>query len=336
MILGKTKDSRTRRKHPISIDNAEKLKGQLKQQTELIDYLLLKGFSNSTVTSQTKVVVRFTKWLTKENTPVLEVTYNDILHYIQSRKVGLKQRTISMEINAIKHYYNFLSITNQVLENPTTQIQIKGIKRQTLYDILTSQELEKLFHDFKVDTRLKPLTVAVAKRNRMLLGLMIYQGLGTSELGNLKVEDLKLREGKVLIKGGRRSNDRTLKLEAHQVLDAMEYTLQVRQLLIDNKPDNKDIDSLFVSTGKGVGISNLLVKVMKIVRQQNNKVGSIKQIRASVITNWLKTYNLREVQYKAGHRYVSSTENYIINDFEDLQEDITKFHPIAESLRGHE
>lgn len=329
MKLGKTKDSRTRRKHPISIDHAEALKERLKEQTELIDYLLLKGFSTSTVHSHTKVVIRFTKWLTKENTPVLDVSYNDVLHYIQSRKVGLKQRTVSMEINAIKHYYNFLSITNQTLENPTTQIQIKGIKRQTLYDILTSQELEKLYHNFKVDEDLKPLIVAVAKRNRMLLGLMIYQGLGTSELSNLKVEDLKLREGKILVKGGRRSNERTLKLEAHQVLDAMEYTLQVRQELINYRPDNKEIEALFVSIGSSSRFTNIMGKLIIKLHKQNNKVVSIKQIRASVITNWLKHYNLREVQYKAGHRYVSSTENYIINDFEDLQEDITKFHPIG-------
>lgn len=40
-------------------------------------------------------------------------------------------------------------------------------------------------------------------------------------------------------------------------------------------------------------------------------------------------HNFREVQYRAGHRYVSSTENYLVNDLEDLQEDINKYHPIG-------
>jgi integrase/recombinase XerD len=35
------------------------------------------------------------------------------------------------------------------------------------------------------------------------------------------------------------------------------------------------------------------------------------------------------VQCLAGHRYVSSTEAYLINDLEDLTEDIAKFHPIG-------
>jgi len=68
---------------------------------------------------------------------------------------------------------------------------------------------------------------------------------------------------------------------------------------------------------------------MKQLRLQNKQVKSVKQIRASVITNWLKNYNLREAQYFAGHRYVSSTENYLINNLEDLQEDINKYHPIT-------
>ena len=53
------------------------------------------------------------------------------------------------------------------------------------------------------------------------------------------------------------------------------------------------------------------------------------QIRASVITHWLKQYNLREVQYMAGHKHVHSTEAYQQNDTESLQQDIDRFHPFS-------
>lgn len=70
-------------------------------------------------------------------------------------------------------------------------------------------------------------------------------------------------------------------------------------------------------------------KPKKELRKQNKQVESVKQIRASVITRWLNVYNLLEVQYLAEHQYVSSTENYLINDLEDLKEDINKYHPIG-------
>jgi integrase/recombinase XerD len=65
------------------------------------------------------------------------------------------------------------------------------------------------------------------------------------------------------------------------------------------------------------------------LKKLNRNIESVQQIRTSVITHWLKHYNLREVQYMAGHRYVSSTEAYLINDLDDLQEDINKYHPIG-------
>ncbi|MGB3342779.1 MAG: hypothetical protein WBA61_02595 [Aequorivita sp.] len=50
---------------------------------------------------------------------------------------------------------------------------------------------------------------------------------------------------------------------------------------------------------------------------------------ASVITIWLGQYNLRKVQYLAGHRYISSTERYLQNDLENLHEMVNNFHPIG-------
>lgn len=44
---------------------------------------------------------------------------------------------------------------------------------------------------------------------------------------------------------------------------------------------------------------------------------------------WLKHYNIREVQYMAGHRYISSTERYQQDDLESLHELIESLHPIG-------
>jgi len=52
------------------------------------------------------------------------------------------------------------------------------------------------------------------------------------------------------------------------------------------------------------------------------------QVRESVITAWLKQYDLRKTQYLAGHKYVSSTEDYKANVIDELQEDIRKFLPL--------
>ena len=51
-------------------------------------------------------------------------------------------------------------------------------------------------------------------------------------------------------------------------------------------------------------------------------------MRASVITHWVKIYDLRKAQYMAGHRYVGSTEDYKQQVLDELQGDVKKFHPL--------
>ena len=64
------------------------------------------------------------------------------------------------------------------------------------------------------------------------------------------------------------------------------------------------------------------------IRLISPRVHSINHLRASVISNWTKKYNLREVQYMAGHKYVSSTEHYQQQNLDNVHDDIIKFHPI--------
>ena len=61
----------------------------------------------------------------------------------------------------------------------------------------------------------------------------------------------------------------------------------------------------------------------------NKKVINAKQIRSSVITEWLRKNNLRQVQYMAGHKYVSSTERYQLNNIDDLKNEVQQHHPMS-------
>ena len=160
-----------------------------------------------------------------------------------------------------------------------------------------------------------------------MLGLLVYQGLKTEELAKLEVTDIKLREGKIEVPGGKKSNHRTITLESHQVLDLYEYILQARPEIL--KSSGEETNQLIITlTGQASSISNLVSSFIKPLKAQYPILQNAKQIRASVITKWLKMYNLREVQYLAGHRYIGTTEGYQQNDIEGLAEEINMFHPL--------
>ncbi len=337
MRLAKSRDSRTRGKTKAPVLSAEslQLKAALKTgNVAFIDYLLGKGYSRETIKAYVYDVDRFTSWLQEEGITPESASYADVLYYIQQKKGVVKQRTLSTALNSIRHYYTYLVNTEQVPENPAAAIKIRGVKRRKLYQILSKQELESLYHHYSTEVKEQVKkqnwqrnSYLATKRNKIIIGLLVYQGVSTSELVNLTVQDIKLREGKIYIAGGRRSNEREQPLEAVQMLDMMEYIMQIRpELLVLT---NKQTEQLLVSTGKSLRIHNSLTKLVQKLKAQNGKVNSLKQIRTSVIIGWLKVHNLRKVQYMAGHRFVSSTEAYLANDPNDLQEEITKYHPIG-------
>jgi integrase/recombinase XerD len=112
---------------------------------------------------------------------------------------------------------------------------------------------------------------------------------------------------------------------------ALMDTLQVRQLFIpfQENPETKRLFLSMPSAGKSKANDSLQIwkGLTKKVKEQHKGVINFKQVRTSVITHWLKQYNLRQVQYMAGHRYISSTETYMVNQMDDLIEEIDKFHP---------
>ncbi len=87
----------------------------------------------------------------------------------------------------------------------------------------------------------------------------------------------------MLIRGNGRNNERLLPLHVHQLLLLQKY--------LDK---NKFAQQLFS------GDINQQVKYMfSQLQQLNKKIMHTYQIRASIIMQWLKQYNLRQVQYMA-------------------------------------
>jgi len=288
-------------------------------------YLKSRSYTLRGIKSRMTVFNIYSKWVTCENIEIEQVAYTDLLVFMKwcSNK-GTTQRSIQNYMGTVKHLYDYFIKQGQAAKNPATDIKVKGVKRKILYRILVPHELHAIYNNYSEDT-------PIGTRNKAILGLLINQGLRTGELARLKVKDIKLREGKITVPGSRKSEGRDLTLQAHQVMNFYDYVLKARQEILDvNKKVDKQPSQLFISqAGNGNSISNIMTQLIIKIRKVNPHVINAKQIRASVITKWLKLYNLREVQYLAGHRYISSTEHYLQNDIEGLLEEVQKYHPLG-------
>jgi integrase/recombinase XerD len=250
----------------------------------------------------------------------LTAGYNEIMDYLgYIRKRNLKGGMICV-LYGIKKYYSYLLKTGQRKDNPAATIRLRDTRNcdVQLQDLFTAEELERLL-ECKVRNRL------LVNRNKIILSLLIYQGLTMGELCRLECDNINLEEGTVYIKPTRRTNSRTLKLQAKQVFWIMNYLQADRP-----KFTKKEISQLLITqrgrAESGDGIKKLLQSYKHLYPGRKLNAQTIRQ---SVITNLLKKgTDLRVVQTFAGHKYPSATEKYKQSDVEALKNEVLKYHPL--------
>ncbi len=299
------------------------------------EWLILKKYSPATTETTVRLVEYFSRWAEGESiTELEEISYQDAMMFMQwSNKHGASQKTIANYLNHIRKFYQFLMSEGEVKENPVAHIKVQGIKRKIYYDVLNTEELQLLYSQYPTTITAAPgknippqqRNILSRRRNKVILSLLVYQGLRVEEVAALNLQDLQLREGKITIHSQRRTAARTMKLEPHQVYELMDYVHEIRKQFLQT---TEATDKLFLQWRKGENFYGITQMMLSHLRKINSRIKNFDQIRASVITAWLKQYDLRKVQYLAGHKYVSSTEEYKANNIDELQDDITKFHPL--------
>jgi site-specific recombinase XerD len=284
-------------------------------------YLKKLGQSTKSIASCEKSVGLFLEWMEKQSIEPEQGNYADVLAYMKHcQKNGTTQRTIQNYVNMIRHFYDHLIEQKEIKTNPTSGIKVQGVKRKSLYHIFKPEELHAIYNSYQ-DGSLK------GKRNKVMLGLLVYQGVKTEELAKLETRDVKMKEGKIEIPGGLKSEGRVLQLEPHQVLEFYDYVNSTRKEILTKS--GEQTDKFFVGIEGGESFSSCMTRLMFWARRKNKLVVNPKQLRASVIVKWLKMHNLRKVQYLAGHRFISATESYKQNEMEGLTEEVNKFHPLG-------
>ncbi len=313
-----------------------KFTGEVKQQVESFrNHLQKQHIDKNTLRQKTNYAGYFLKWLETEHLQAENTRYNDLLNFVDYCKLEGKSKThVNRIIASVRDYYKFLKTSQPDIINPAINLHLKGERHKVVSGTVDFKELETLYQAYRTGNLRE-------KRNKIILGLFIYQAINTEELSKLEPCHVKLREGKIYIPGNRRRNSRTLELKPFQVMELHEYLTEIRPKILEEvakpkpcrKPDKinrKRIENqLFVSINGSEHIKNSLLHLFRDVQKINPNVINAVQIRQSVIAYWLKTMNLRQVQYMAGHKYVSSTERYQTNNLDNLQSKLEKLHPLA-------
>ena len=289
---------------------------------EFKSYLRIeRSLSENTIDSYLRDVRKLAKFSEEKDLNELQITKAEVKEFIASiNKEVISARSQSRIISGIKAFYKYLILEDYLKVNPTELIESPriGIK---LPDTLSIEEIDSLIS--AID-----LSHPQGERNRAILEVLYSCGLRVSELTNLKLSNIRFKEGyvKVLGKGNK---ERFAPIGSSAIKFLNIYLNKIRNHQ-DIKKGSEDI--IFLNRR-----GNKLTRVMifTIIKQLAEKIGMNKKISPHTFRHSFATHlieggaDLRAVQEMLGHESITTTEIYTHLDREYLRESIMQFHPRA-------
>lgn len=191
--------------------------------------------------------------------------------------------------------------------------------------VLTASEAEAVLNQVDV---FDPLGL----RDRAILETLYSTGMRRMELIGLKVYDLDMERGTVMIRQGKGRKDRMVPIGERAVLWIRKYLADVRPSFA-TEPDNGTL--FFTNYGESIKPNRLSDIVAHYVGEANiGKRGSCHLFRHTMATLMLEHgADIRFIQQMLGHADLSTTQIYTQVSIRKLKEIHAKTHPSARLKR---
>lgn len=283
---------------------------------EYINYIYIeKKLSDNTKNAYEKDLYSFSNYLKDKNIKL--VTTSDIKKYIKYlNDLGEKEKTIARKIVSIRTFFNYLMREKIINNNPCEKVESPKLKK-TLPKTLNEDEINKLLD-------INPKT-ALEWRNKAMLELMYATGLRVSELVELEINDINLKDNYVRV-FGKGKKERIIPMADITTKIVDEYINIYRESLLKGYLTDK----VFISNyGRGMTRQGFFKNLKRIAKVQGIKKDfSPHTLRHSFATHLLEHgADLRSIGEMLGHENIKTTQIYTHVSNKKLRDDYENFHP---------
>jgi len=241
---------------------------------------------------------------------------SDVL--IELTKQGKSPRSIARSLSALRSFFKFLREQKIRLDNPISTHKTPKLGRALPKD-LSEQDVEALIHAPNTET-------ALGLRDRAMFEVLYASGLRVSELINLRLDLINLKQGYLRITG-KGNKERLVPLGEV----ACEW---VEKYLVESRPQlyKTSMDYLFLTQHGGImSRQNFWYAIKRYALQAEINVElSPHTLRHAFATHLLNHgADLRVVQMLLGHSDLSTTQIYTHVAQIRMQQLHEKYHPRA-------
>jgi integrase/recombinase XerC len=229
---------------------------------------------------------------------------------------GVTSRSVNRKISTLKSFYKFLMRQGIIDKNPADRVIIPRMGKK-LPVFVQEREINYLLdggffgNDFQ------------GKRDKAIITLFYGSGIRLSELKNIRIQDLDLKEKTVKVLG-KRNKERLVPFP-------LEIATVVKEYLEERNELFGDVSDVVFLTDKGEPIYSkliyrIVIKHLSLVTTLDRKSPHI--LRHSYATHLLnRGADLNAIKELLGHSNLAATQVYTHTTFEELKKIYKQAHP---------
>src|SRR5260370_13254568 len=169
-----------------------------------LDYLKVeKGLAGLTVGAYHSDLMQFSEFLESRRRNLARARRDDVRGFLSHLFAnGVRDRSVARKLSTLRHFYKYLLLDRLVKHDPTLEIDSPR-QWKVLPKSLAGSEIDAMVNARSTAAAIaaSEISVALAQRDTALLEVLYAAGLRVSEVIHVRLEDLKLELGHVLVRG---------------------------------------------------------------------------------------------------------------------------------------
>lgn len=287
-----------------------------------------KGLSPLTISAYASDIGQFSSFLEKRKGTLLRAARTDVGDFLQELFANsVDGRSVGRKLSALRHLYKYLRLDKFVEHDPTLNIDSPK-QWKVLPKALARDEMDALLVAPRASSN-RQEAEAMAVRDRAMLEMFYAAALRVSEIIAIKLEDLKLDMGYVLVRGkGDKERMAPLGKSAQDAVG--NYLHTARPVLAASATPDRNSPILFLGRGAHKLTRQRVWQVVRAASSGMGRNASPHMLRHSCATHMVENgADLRTVQTILGHADISTTQVYTHLALDRLKNVYQKHHPRA-------
>jgi integrase/recombinase XerD len=296
---------------------------------EYLESLAIRNYSGQTIGNREFLLRQFIQWCRERGVtdplevtrPVLERYQRYLFLYRKKNGEPMSFRSQHSRLVPLRMWFRWMTRQNHLLHNPASELELPKLGQPLPRNILSASEVEQIL-------QLCDVADPIGLRDRAIIEVLYSTGIRRGEIVALKLYDLSLDRGVVLVRQGKGKKDRYVPIGERAIAWLEKYIREARpQLAVE--PD--DMTVFLTAQGEPFCLDHMTSNVKaRIDAAKLGKTGACHLFRHTMATLMHENgADIRFIQEILGHVKLETTQIYTHVSIRTLQQVHASTHPAA-------